>query len=72
MSKVVAIGERPRLEGYALAGVEILEAPDAAAAERMWEQLPADVGLLLLSPTAEAALAERLTEKQLLWVVVPA
>lgn len=71
MSAVVAIGERSALEGFALAGVEVIDAADARAALEAWEALPPDVGLVLLGAAAHAALAERLAEKPRLWVVVP-
>lgn len=71
MSRVVAIGPRASLAGYALAGVEAIDAGDAGAAQRAWDELPADVGLVLLGPAAQAALAERLVEKPLLWAVLP-
>jgi len=71
VSRVVAIGPRGALAGYALAGVEAIDAGDAAAAQRAWDELPADVGLVLLGRAAQAALAERLAERPLLWVVLP-
>ena len=71
MSGVVAIGERALLAGYALAGVEVIDVGDEPAARRAWDELPEGVGLVLLSPAAHAALAERLPQKPLLWVVLP-
>jgi len=72
MSAVVAIGEGVRLDGYALAGVEVVDAADPAAARRAWDELPADVELVLLSPAAQAALATQLARTSVLWVVVSA
>ncbi len=40
MSGIVAIGEELLLAGYALAGVDVLPAEDAAAARAAWEALP--------------------------------
>jgi vacuolar-type H+-ATPase subunit F/Vma7 len=71
MSTVAAIGDRLLLDGYALVGVEVVDAPDPAAAQRAWDELPADVGLVLLSAAAHDALDGRLEEKRVLWVVVP-
>jgi len=71
MSRVVAIGPQASLAGYALAGVEAIEAADVAAAQRAWDALPEDVGLVLLGPDAQAALAEQLAETPRLWVVLP-
>jgi vacuolar-type H+-ATPase subunit F/Vma7 len=71
MSVIVAIGKRARLEGYALAGVEVIDAKDTPEAKQAWDGLPPDVGLVLLDRSAQAALAERLAQAALLWVVVP-
>jgi vacuolar-type H+-ATPase subunit F/Vma7 len=71
VSAVVAIGERAQLEGYALAGVEVIDAGDGSAVQRAWDELPADVRLVLLSPAAHAALAAQLSQRPLLWLVVP-
>ncbi len=73
MSRAVAIGHGLRLGGYALAGVEVLHAPDAEAARAAWETLPEDVALLVLDAEAHAALAPRLAEERpaLVWTVVP-
>ncbi|MGZ4400297.1 MAG: hypothetical protein ACXVYM_05445 [Gaiellaceae bacterium] len=68
---VVAIGEPAKLEGFALAGVEVIDAEDGPAALRAWEDLPADVELVLLSEATHDALAERLSQKTFLWVVLP-
>ena len=69
--RVVAIGEPGLLEGYALAGVAVIDAGDDHAVQRAWEELPADVGLVLLSAASHCALAERLSERPLLWAVLP-
>lgn len=73
MSRAAAIGEDVRLAGYALAGVEVLAAEDAAGALAAWERLPADVACLILTAAARTALGARLAERpQLVWAVVPA
>ena len=72
MSRAAAIGEDLRLAGYALAGVEVLAAEDAAQARAAWERLPGDVGCLILTASSRTALAARLAERpQLVWAVVP-
>lgn len=71
MSAIAAIGDRLLLEGYALAGAEVVDARDAAAVRRAWADLPGDTGLVLLSPAAHAVLADELVQRPLLWVVVP-
>jgi hypothetical protein len=73
VSEIVAIGEPGLLDGYGLAAVEVRAAADDAAAIRAWAELGADVGLLILTPSAERALSSRLAEsRDLVWAVVPA
>lgn len=64
MSRVVAIGERTRVEGFGLAGAEVLVAEDATAVRVAWTALGSDVGVALLTPAARQALgtAEGLRE----------
>ena len=71
MSTVAAIGDRLQLDGYALVGVEVIDAPDPAAARRAWDELAKGVGLVLLSRAAHDALVGRLEEERVLWVVLP-
>ena len=72
MSRIVAIGEEAQLAGYALAGVELIEADVAGRVREAWEQLGDDVGLVLLTPQARRALPDPLRRPGLLWVVLPA
>lgn len=73
MSRVAAIGELEAVDGYGLAGVELLPAADGSAAREAWATLAPDVALLLVTPAAAEALAERLADAgDLLWVVIPA
>jgi vacuolar-type H+-ATPase subunit F/Vma7 len=72
MSLVAAIGEEARLAGYALAGVQVHGATDPRAAREAWESLGDDVGCLILTPDALAALSPLLTERsEMIWAVVP-
>ncbi len=72
MSRVAAIGAHTRVAGYAMAGVQVLAVDDAAEAHAAWDALGRDVGCLLLTATARAALQERLPERpDVLWVVMP-
>ena len=72
MSAVVAIGEAWRLAGFALAGVDVSAAEDPAAASDALDRLEGDVGLVVLTPRAEAALRSRLAEREdLVWVTLP-
>ncbi len=71
MSGVVALGAASRLEGFVLAGVTVLSTDDAGP-EAAWDRLPDDTALLVLTPAARAALADRLRERpRLLWTVLP-
>ena len=56
MARVVAIGERARVEGFGLAGVEVVVAEDPAAVRAAWAALGSDVGVALLTPAAHTAL----------------
>ena len=69
--KVVAIGEPERTRGYALAGVEVIGAGDAVAALQAWQQLEDDVGLVLLTRSARAALGTDLDGAGRLWLELP-
>ncbi len=73
MSQIVAIGERERLGGFALAGVEVVVPDDPPGARAAWHELPADVALVILTPAAHRALtADELDPRGLrLWVVLP-
>lgn len=71
MSAVVAIGDAARLAGYAAAGVTVAPARDPREAIAAWEGPARDAGLLVLTEAAHAALADRLSERRVLWVVLP-
>jgi vacuolar-type H+-ATPase subunit F/Vma7 len=72
VSVVVAIGEAERLAGFELAGVDVRGSEDAASANDVLDRLEGDVGLLILTPRAEAALRAKLAEREdLVWVSLP-
>ena len=71
MSRIVAIGRETALAGYALAGVEVLEADDPGAVRRIWSELGGDVGLVLLTAESRRALADRIAGRDVLWAVLP-
>ena len=72
MAGVVAIGEAHRVEGFALAGVEVRSADGAKPVRDAWDALGPDVGLVILTPEAEAALGARLLEREdVVWVSLP-
>jgi vacuolar-type H+-ATPase subunit F/Vma7 len=74
LTAVAAIGERERVSGFALAGVLVAAADDAESARAAWEALPIEVGVVILTPAAHAALvSERLLARDgaRLWTVMP-
>ena len=72
MSRAAAIGDIRRLAGFALAGVLVAPATDAASARAAWESLPEDTALLILSPDAREHLRDLLGERgDLVWTVLP-
>jgi vacuolar-type H+-ATPase subunit F/Vma7 len=60
---VAAIGDRDDLDGFRLVGVPVTTTPTAAAALAAWDALSEHVGLVILSPTAAAALGPRLNDR---------
>ena len=71
MSRVAAIGAEEQLAGYSLAGVDVLPVETADAAVRVWDDLPDDVGLILMTSSVAAALGPRVRERSVLWAVLP-
>jgi vacuolar-type H+-ATPase subunit F/Vma7 len=71
MSQVVAIGEEELVAGYALAGATALPVRSEDEVLAAWEELEPDTALVLLTPSAHAALADAVRERRLLWVVLP-
>jgi vacuolar-type H+-ATPase subunit F/Vma7 len=56
MSRVAALGEGSRVRGFALAGASVVVAEGPAQVAAAWQALPDDVGLVVLTPAAAAAL----------------
>ncbi len=54
MTRAVAIGSELRLSGYALAGVQVIDAGDAESVARTLEELPEDVALVILGSDPDA------------------
>ena len=71
MSAAAAIGDARRLAGYGLAGAIVHDARSAADVEAAWDALGDDTVLLVLTPDAHDALAPRLTERRVVWAVLP-
>ncbi|MEV4129569.1 V-type ATP synthase subunit F [Nocardia sp. NPDC049707] len=71
MSAIVAIGEPALIEGYALAGVDLLPAEGADEVRRAWESLVRTTGLVILTAAAAAHLGDELAREMPLTVVMP-
>lgn len=56
MFTVAAIGERVRVAGFALVGVQVQVAETATEVRAAWDALAPEVGVVLLTPAAAAAL----------------
>ena len=71
-SRVAALGEPIRVQGFALAGAMAVPAEEPEAIRRAWEALPDDVVVVVLSPAAASALGERRHARHgILTVVIP-
>jgi vacuolar-type H+-ATPase subunit F/Vma7 len=72
MPKIAAIGDWYRIQMLALAGVAAHAADTDKQVVAVWQQLPQDVAVLVLTPEAAAALADRIGERRdLLTTVMP-
>ena len=72
MSAIVALGERRRVEGFALAGVRVVPVEDREAARAAWERLGAEVALVLLTARARESLADLLPlRSDTIWTLIP-
>jgi vacuolar-type H+-ATPase subunit F/Vma7 len=70
VGKVAVIGERHRVQGFALAGALVSIAEDEDAARSAWHGLTGDVAVVVLTPKAAAALAEMVPGARRLTVVM--
>ncbi|MGZ4472782.1 MAG: hypothetical protein ACXVXE_00405 [Nocardioidaceae bacterium] len=72
MARVAVIGERVLVAGYALGGALVLEAETGPAVRAAWDGLPGDVAVVVLTPGAHRALADRVpADRAPLTVVLP-
>ncbi|MEU4293131.1 V-type ATP synthase subunit F [Kribbella sp. NPDC026596] len=72
MTTVAVLGEPVRTSGYGLAGAQLLAATTPDEVRRCWHELPADVGVVLLTPAAADALGRQVLESAaVLTVVLP-
>jgi vacuolar-type H+-ATPase subunit F/Vma7 len=72
VSSIVAIGDRTRLAGYALAGVDVTDATDPDDVREAWNGITGDVELVLLTSEARQALPDALGRQDVLVTVLPA
>jgi vacuolar-type H+-ATPase subunit F/Vma7 len=72
MSRIVALGERERIQGYSIAGVEAVVTDGTDDTVEAWRSLPRDVAVVILSPRAAASLGARTGERpDVLTAVLP-
>ena len=67
---LAAIGTASRVQGWCLAGALVRPAENAEEVRRAWAGLPRDVSVVVLTPAADAALAD-LTDGRLRVVMPP-
>jgi len=73
MSRIVALGESRRLEGFALAGVALLPAEGPDEVRAAWSDLDPEVAVVTLTPAAEDALSDLLDLRHdVTWTTLPA
>jgi vacuolar-type H+-ATPase subunit F/Vma7 len=70
MGRIGVLGDRHRIQGFAMAGVEAFAADTDDDLSAAWQSLPSDLAVLILTPQAATALAERLHERRDLLVAV--
>jgi vacuolar-type H+-ATPase subunit F/Vma7 len=69
--RIAVIGEEPRVQGFALAGAEVCPATDADEVRAAWAGLADDVAVVVLTPSAAAALATNPVGRRLTVVMPP-
>jgi vacuolar-type H+-ATPase subunit F/Vma7 len=53
---VAALGEATLVSGFALAAVRVVEAEDDEAVRTAWQEFPAEVAVVIITPAAAQAL----------------
>jgi vacuolar-type H+-ATPase subunit F/Vma7 len=72
MAKAAVIGERSRVEGFALVGAVVYPADDEAAVRSAWHSLPSDAQVVIVTATVAGWLGSELTARPgVLPVVMP-
>ena len=71
VGSVAVLGERSRVQGFALAGAIVSIADDEDAVRSAWRGLASDVTVVVLTPEAAADLSDVLPDARRLTVVMP-
>jgi vacuolar-type H+-ATPase subunit F/Vma7 len=69
-TQVAVLGEPIRTAGYGLTGARLLTATTAAEVRRQWSELPAEVGVVLLTAAAADALGPDCVDSAVVLTVV--
>jgi vacuolar-type H+-ATPase subunit F/Vma7 len=62
VGRIVALGDPLQMEGFALAGCDVIAATAADDVRRAWDRLGPDVELVIVTPAAAQSLEEQLAE----------
>ncbi len=71
MSRIVVIGESPRVDVYELAGALVVPVDDPGQARRAWDSLADDVEVVIVTPAVASAVADRRREGPIAVVMTP-
>lgn len=72
MSRIAALGEPRRLEGFALAGVPLFAGEDPDQLRTAWASLDPEVTVVILTTVAEGALRDLLDLRpDVIWTTLP-
>jgi len=71
MGLLVVLGEAARVGNFALGGATVIPAEDPEAVRRSWQALPDEVGVVVLTEQAAAALGDVAERDRVLRVVMP-
>ena len=63
MTRIAVIGGSPRVDGCGAAGALVFSAADPDEVRRRWDALPEDVEVVVLTPAAADAVADRIDDR---------
>jgi vacuolar-type H+-ATPase subunit F/Vma7 len=69
VTRIAVLGEAPRVDGWALAGAEVVPAAGEVQVRRAWDELAADVEVVIVTAAVAEQLGDRLHDR--LTVVLP-